>query len=112
VAAQPAPGIPQRHRRRVRLIAMSAEPGPSPEPPPLPPALLKVWPFIVIGALAWLIAAAAAFLVPALESWRPITLAGLGTGVVGTTLFLSQLAAARRGARGAQAGLESFLDRK
>jgi Protein of unknown function (DUF2530) len=94
------------------LIAMSAASGQSPEPPPLPPALLRVWPFIVIGALGWLVAAAAAFLVPALESWRPLTLAGLATGVIGTTIFLLQLADARRGARGAQSGLETFLGRE
>jgi hypothetical protein len=92
------------------LIAMSAEPGQSLEPPPLPLALLKPWPVIVIGALGWLAAAAAAFLVPALESWRPVTLAGLGTGVLGTSLFLLQLAGARRGERGAQPGLETFLN--
>jgi hypothetical protein len=91
---------------------MSAEPGQHPEPPPLPPALLQVWPFIAIGALAWLVAVAAAFLVPALEGWRPVTLAGLGTGVVGTSIFLLQLAGARRGDRGAQSGLETFLDDK
>lgn len=89
---------------------MSAEPGRSPEPPPLPPALLQAWPFIGIGALGWLVAVAAAFLVPALESWRPVALAGLGTGVVGTSIFLLQLAGARRGVRGAQKGLETFLD--
>ena len=66
----------------------------------------------MVGALGWLIAAAAAFLVPALQSWRPVTLAGLGTGVLGTSIFVWQLAAARRGARGAQAGLETFLDPK
>ncbi|GLE50888.1 DUF2530 domain-containing protein [Mycobacterium montefiorense] len=91
---------------------MSAEPGHSPEPPPLPPALLQAWPFIAIGAVGWLIAVAAAFLVPALESWRPITLAGLGTGVVGTSVFLLQLAGARRGVRGAQTALDPFLDHK
>jgi hypothetical protein len=94
------------------LIAMSAEPGHDPEPPPLPPVLLQVWPFIVTGALAWLVAAVAAFLVPALQSWRPVTLAGLGTGVLGTSIFLWQLGAARRGARGAQVGLETFIDPK
>ncbi|WP_025736609.1 DUF2530 domain-containing protein [Mycobacterium genavense] len=91
---------------------MSAEPNRSPEPPPLPPVLLQVWPFITIGAVGWLIAVAVAFLVPALESWRPIALAGLGTGVLGTTIFLLQLAGARRGERGAQTGLETFLDPK
>jgi hypothetical protein len=94
------------------LIAMSAEPGHVPKPPPLPPALLRVWPFIGSGALAWLVAAATAFLIPALQSWRPVTLAGLGTGVLGTAIFLWQLAAARRGARGAQAGMETFFDPK
>ena len=98
------------------LIAMSTEPGhspePSPEPPPLPPMLLEAWPVIAVGALGWLLAAAAAFLVPDLQSWRPITLAGLGTGVLGTGIFVWQLAAARRGARGAQAGLETYLDPK
>ncbi|OBA64521.1 hypothetical protein A5647_01810 [Mycobacterium sp. 1100029.7] len=91
---------------------MSAEPGHTPAPPPLPPALLQVWPFITIGAVAWLIVAVAAFLVPSLQSWRPLALAGLGTGVVGTSIFLLQLAGARRGERGAQTGLETFLDRK
>ncbi|WP_421844261.1 DUF2530 domain-containing protein [Mycobacterium sp.] len=91
---------------------MTAEPGQTPEAPPLPGALLEVWPFIAVGALAWLVAAAAAFLVPELESWRPVTVAGLGVGLLGTGLFVWQLAAARRGARGAQAGLETHLDPK
>ena len=91
---------------------MTAEPGHGPELPPLPPALLQVWPFITIGAAGWLIAVAAAFLVPALEGWRPVALAGLGTGVVGTSIFLLQLAGARRGVRGAQTGLEPFFDHK
>jgi hypothetical protein len=90
---------------------MSAEHGHPPTPPPLPAALLRVWPFITIGAGAWLIVAVAAFLVPSLEGWRPVALAGLGTGVVGTSIFLLQLAGARRGERGAQTGLETFLDR-
>jgi hypothetical protein len=100
------------------LMAMSTEPGQSsqssqsPEPPPLPPMLLEVWPVIAVGALGWLFATAAAFFVPALQSWRPVTLGGLATGLIGTTIFVWQLAAARRGARGAQSGLESFLDPK
>lgn len=91
------------------LIAMSVEPGQNPGAPPLPPALLNAWPFIAIGAVGWLVAAAAAVLVPALQSWRPVTLAGLGVGLLGTGIFVWQLAAARRGARGAQAGLENYL---
>ena len=95
------------------FVAMSpAEPDRNPEPPPLPPMLLEVWPFILIGALAWLVATCAAFVMPALQSWRPVTVAGLGVGLLGTSIFLWQLAAARRGARGAQAGLEKYLDPK
>lgn len=76
-----------------------------PEPPSLPSALLDPWPVVVAGALLWALAAVAAFTVPALEAWRPIAIAGLGTGAVGTSIFLWQRTAARRGARGAQTGL-------
>lgn len=75
-------------------------------PPPLPAALLDPWPVIATGAVLWALAVAAAFAIPALESWRPVTVAGLGVGVFGVSLFLWQRAAARRGARGAQTGLE------
>jgi hypothetical protein len=84
---------------------MSDEPGKSLEPPPLPRALLDPWPIIAVGALVWLVAAVAAFVIPALAAWRPMTLAGLGVGVLGTSIFLWQRNAARRGARGAQTGL-------
>ena len=94
------------------LIAMTVEPGQCREAPPLPASLLEAWPVIAVGFLGWLIAAALAFLVPALQSWRPVTLGGLGVGLVGTSIFVLQLAAARRGARGAQTGLETYLDRK
>jgi hypothetical protein len=89
---------------------MSAEPAEDPTPPPLPAVLLDPWPIIAIGALTWLIAAVAAFAVPALITWRPITLAGLAVGVLGTSIFLWQRAAARRGARGAQTGLTTPRD--
>jgi hypothetical protein len=87
------------------LISMSDEPGKIVEPPPLPAVLLDPRPIIAIGALAWLVAAVAAFVVPALTTWRPLTLAGLAVGVLGTSIFLWQRTAARRGARGAQTGL-------
>ncbi len=61
---------------------------------------------IAVGAVLWALALLAAFAVPALHSWRPITLAGLGVGVFGLSLFLWQRSAARRGARGAQTGLD------
>src|ERR1700722_7532312 len=58
-----------RHRRRAILDVMSVEPGKGLEPPMLPAALLEVWPVIAVGALAWLVAAVAAFVVPSLETW-------------------------------------------
>lgn len=81
-------------------------PEPAPEPPPLPSALLRVWPVIGAGVTGFCVATIAAFTVPALEGWRPVSVAGLGVGMVGTTIFLVQRGAARRGARGAQTGLE------
>jgi hypothetical protein len=75
------------------------------EPPPLPATLQEQWPVIAAGAVGWLLATIAAFAVPALESWRPVSIAGLGVGVLGTSIFLWQRSAANRGARGAQTGL-------
>jgi hypothetical protein len=76
-----------------------------PQPPPLPAALLEPWPVIVVIATGWLIATVLAFTVPALHSWRPLSVAGLAIGVLGTAIFLWQRHAVRRGARGAQRGL-------
>ena len=77
-----------------------------PAPPPLSPALMDPRPVIAVGAVLWALALLAAFTVPALHNWRPITLAGLGVVVFGLSLFLWQRSAARRGARGAQTGLD------
>lgn len=76
-----------------------------PKPPPLPDALLDPRPVIAVFTLAWLVAVVLAFTVPALESWRPIAVAGTGLAGFGTSVFLWQRRAARRGARGAQTGL-------
>jgi len=88
---------------------MSATTPPSgedaPEPPAIPAALLDPWPVIVVIAAGWLIAVVLAFTVPGLHEWRPTTVAGLGVGVLGTSIFLWQRHAARRGSRGAQTGL-------
>ena len=79
---------------------------PEPQPRALPAALLEPWPVIAAGAALWALATIAAFAVPALEGWRPFAVAGLGVGVLGTSIFLWQRAAARRGVRGAQTGLQ------
>ena len=78
----------------------------TPELPALPAALLKPWPVIVVIAAGWVIAVVLAFTVPALHDWRPTTIAGLGVGVLGTSIFLWQRHAVRRGYRGAQGGLD------
>ena len=79
---------------------------PQPEPPPLPVVLLRPWPVIYVIAAGWLVAAILAFTVPVLHDWRPVTVAGLGVGVLGTSIFLWQRSAVRRGSRGAQRGLD------
>jgi hypothetical protein len=76
-----------------------------PQPPSLPDALLDPRPVIAAFTLAWLVAVILAFTVPSLQTWRPITVAGLGVAAFGTSVFLWQRHAARRGARGAQTGL-------
>ena len=77
----------------------------APEPPALPAVLLKPWPVIVVIAAGWLIAVVLAFTVSGLHEWRPFTVAGLGVGVLGTSIVLWQRSAVRRGSRGAQSGL-------
>ncbi|RDH78932.1 DUF2530 domain-containing protein [Mycolicibacterium moriokaense] len=77
----------------------------APEPPALPATLLEPWPVIIAIATGWLIAVVLAFTVPALAGWRPVAVAGLGVGVLGTSIFLWQRHAVRRGSRGAQSGL-------
>lgn len=94
-----------RADRSVTVIAMNPHDQPEVAPPELPAALLDPRPVIAAGALLWALAALAAYTIPALESWRPITTAGLAVGVFGLSLFLWQRSAARRGARGAQTGL-------
>ncbi|MBB2990811.1 hypothetical protein FHR72_002284 [Mycolicibacterium iranicum] len=81
------------------------EPDGEPQPPPLPAALLTPWPVIIAITCGWVLATVLAFTVAALHDWRPVTLAGLGVGVLGTSIFLWQRHAVRRGHRGAQRGL-------
>jgi hypothetical protein len=80
-------------------------------PPPLPPALTRVPVVAAVGGVLWLVAAAA-LLVAALLGLRPLdiwftaSLAGAFLGAVGYGIFAWQRAAARRGSRTAQQGLE------
>ena len=78
----------------------------TPQPPALPPVLLKQWPVIAVITAAWLVATLLAFTVSGLHEYRPFAVAGLGVGVLGTSIFLWQRSAVRRGSRGAQSGLD------
>jgi Protein of unknown function (DUF2530) len=78
----------------------------APRPPALPAGLLKPWPVILVIAVGWVVAAVLAFAIPELHGWRPTSVAGLGVGVLGTSIFLWQRRAFRRGSRGAQTGLD------
>ena len=79
--------------------------GPERAAPELPAGLRDPRPVILVGTLLWALAAVASFTVGALEHWRPVTVAGIGVSLFGLSLFLWQRSAARRGARGAQTGL-------
>lgn len=79
--------------------------GPETAVPELPARLRDPRPVILVGTVLWALAAVASFTVPILEHWRPVTVAGIGVSLFGLSLFLWQRSAARRGARGAQTGL-------
>jgi hypothetical protein len=80
-------------------------------PPPLPPRLSRPALVAVVGTVLWLVAAIA-LLVAALLGVRPLDiwftacLAGVFVGALGYGIFAWQRAAARRGSRTAQRGLE------
>jgi hypothetical protein len=59
----------------------------------------------VVITAGWLIAVVLAFTLAGLHEWRPYTVAGLAVGTFGTSIFLWQRRAVRRGSRGAQSGL-------
>jgi hypothetical protein len=80
-------------------------------PPPLPPRLTQVRTVVAVGTALWLLAAAA-LLVAAVLGLRPLDiwftacLAGAALGGIGYGIFTWQRAAARRGSRTAQEGME------
>jgi len=92
--------------RSVTVNPMSTDPLPELAAPELSARLRDPRPVIVVGTVLWALAAVGSFTVPALEHWRPVTIAGIGVSLFGLSLFLWQRSAARRGARGAQTGLD------
>jgi uncharacterized membrane protein len=80
-------------------------------PPPLPSRFTRVRTVVLVGTTLWLLAAAG-LLVAAwaglrpLDIWFTACLAGALLGGIGWAIFSWQRAAARRGSRTAQRGLE------
>jgi Protein of unknown function (DUF2530) len=80
--------------------------------PPLPPGLTRVSTVIGIGTLLWLLAAAVVLVATLAGAGPPplvlaTCLVGAGLGGVGWGIFTWQRAAARRGSRTAQRGLDA-----
>ncbi len=73
--------------------------------PRLPPAFTRVHTVVGVGTLLWL-AAAVVVLVAGPAQALPTCLVGAGLGGVGWAIFAWQRAAARRGSRTAQPGVE------
>ena len=76
-----------------------------PDVPPLPRAFTRMRTVIGVGTLLWL-AAAAVVLVTGPPALLTTCLVGAGLGGVGWAIFAWQRAAARRGSRTAQQGVE------
>ena len=72
--------------------------------PPLPPALTRMRTVVGVGTLLWL--AAAVVVAAAAPQALSTCLVGAGLGGVGWAIFAWQRAAARRGSRTAQRGVE------
>jgi Protein of unknown function (DUF2530) len=76
------------------------------DPPALPPHYSRMTTVLAVGCVAWAVAAVVLAVLRPLDIWFLTCVAGAGLGGVGYSVFAWQRAAARRGSRGAQRGLE------
>jgi hypothetical protein len=81
------------------------------DPPSLPPRFNQMITVLAVGSVLWAVAAvvlAAAAILSGrpLDIWFLTCVVGAGLGGVGYSVFAWQRAASRRGARGAQRGLD------
>ena len=74
--------------------------------PQIPARFTDPRPVLIVGSIAWLIATVAVWAGgDRFGDALPTCLAGLGVGVLATTIFWIQRRASRRGSKGAQSGL-------
>ncbi len=81
------------------------------DPPPLPPRLAQISTVVAVGTTLWLLGAVALLVTSIvagrqLDIWFTTCVAGAVLGGVGYCIFSWQRAAARRGSRTAQQGLD------
>ncbi len=79
---------------------------PQPSPPSLPPRFNQVTTMLAVGTVLWIVAALVLLLVHPPDIWLLTCVVGAGLGGVGYSIFAWQRAAARRGSRTAQQGLQ------
>lgn len=77
-----------------------------PSPPLLPARFYESLPVIGGGMVLWLLVGVVAFVVAGAGELFWTCVSGLGVGIFGLGVFLAQRAAARRGDRSAQRGIE------
>ncbi len=76
------------------------------DPPALPARFNRMTSVLAVGTTLWVVAAVVVAVARPLDLWFLTCAVGAGLGGVGYSIFAWQRAAARRGSRGAQRGLD------
>lgn len=103
-----------REQRSITGVTGTRDPpyaGPVPEPPPLPARLRDMRTVVVVGSALWTAGALGLLLARIvagrpLDLWFATCLAGAALGALGFGIVAWQRAAAKRGSRSAQSGLD------
>lgn len=74
--------------------------------PPLSPAVLDPRPALFLGTIAWTLGLLAMMMVDGTSREITLCFAGVGVGLAGSFVYYLQRRAVRRGAAGAQQGLD------
>lgn len=102
----PSSSLPRGRKLPTHSVVETEPAQPNPRIPELPAALRAPGPVIVAGMAAWLVATVVVA-VTGVGPDRALTVCwvGLAVGALGTVIVLVQRGAVRRGAKGAQVGL-------